>query len=470
MKIHPSIPRSAANVLVVTLFITAALGIVLASYLTMIGSQRNLTGRSEAWNRALVLAESGIEEGLAHLNQNATNAVNLGTQGWQLNGAEYTMHRDFSDGYYEVSILAGGKPLITSSGYSLAPGNYASASGSLLAAAGTISATKTYISRTVQVECDSKGALTKAIVARDTVNLNGKSVFTDSYHSYDPASSTNDGSGVAWGQYDASKRRDNGDVAVIFGLKDDINVSGAKIRGHASTGANGDIDLKGKAAIGSNKWIDDGNMGIEPGWSSDDANFSMPPVVLPFTTGVPPLSGFVGTNYYDMILDKGDYKVGNLKGKVLVRGTARILATGNVNFSTDPRKDEGIEIDPGARLEIYADCMNVTMTGKKNKKNTTSLKMGLNAGGNATNSFLFATDKCTSIDFHNMDTFTGVVYAPNAEVKLKAGSPKYYHCDVFGSISGKRITLEKNATFHYDENVGTAPGFRQYVIKSWREL
>ncbi len=470
MKIHPSLPRSAGNVLVVTLFITAAMGIVLVSYLTMIGSQRNLTARSEAWNRALVMAESGIEEGLAHLNQNATNAINLDTQGWLLSGVQYTMRRDFSDGYYEVSILAGGKPRITSSGYAVAPKNYASASGPLLATAGATSATKIYVSRKVQVECNGKAALSKAIVARDKVVLNGKNIFTDSYHSYDPASSTNDGSGVAWGQYDASTRRDNGDVAVIDGMSDVLGVSGAKIRGHASTGAGGDINLKGKAAIGSNKWIDAGNLGIEPGWSSTDANFSMPSVVLPFTTGVPPLSGLVGTNFYDMILDNGDYKVGNLKGKVLVRGNARILANGNVNFNTDPNKDEGIEMDPGARLEIYADCRDVTMTGKKNKKNRTSLRMGLNAGGNATNCFLFGTDKCQNINLHNMDSFTGVIYAPNAEVKLKAGSLKYYHCDVFGAISGLKVTLEKNATFHYDENVGTAKGFRQYVITSWVEL
>jgi hypothetical protein len=436
----------------------------------MVGSQRNLTGRSEAWNRALVLAESGIEEGLAHLNQNATNSIKLGTQGWVLSGAQYTMRRDFSDGYYEVAILAGGKPVITSTGYAVAPGNYASASGPMLAAAGTTTATPIYISRKVQVECDGKTALTKAIVARDKVNLNGKNVFTDSYHSYDPTSSTNDGSGVPWGQYDPTKRRNNGDVAVIYGMSDDLGVSDAKIRGHASTGADGDIKLHGKAAIGSNKWIDDGNKGIEPGWSNDDANFSMPSVVLPFTTGVPPVSGFVGTNHYDMILDDGDYKVGNLKGKVLVRGNARILASGSVNFDTDPKKDQGIEIDPGAHLEIYADCKDVIMTGKKNKKNQTSLRMGLNQGGNATNCFIYGTDKVKNMELHNMDTFTGVIYAPNAEVKLKAGSPKYYHCDVFGAISGFRVTLEKNATFHYDENVGTTPGMRQYVITSWREI
>ena len=87
-----------------------------------------------------------------------------------------------------------------------------------------------------------------------------------------------------------------------------------------------------------------------------------------------------------------------------------------------------------------------------------------------TDLYVFGTDKCEKIELHNMDSFTGVIYAPNAEVKLKAGSPKYYHCHVFGAISGLKVTLEKNVDFHYDENVGETPGFRLYVIKSWREL
>src|ERR1041384_8680239 len=108
------------------------------------------------------------------------------------------------------------------------------------------------------------------------------------------------------------------------------------------------------------------------------------------------------------------------------------------------------------------------MTGKKNKRSITSQRMGLNSGGNATNLFLFGTDKCLNIDLKNMDTFTGVVYAPAAKVNLKAGSPKYYHCEMFGSITGYQVTLEKNATFHYDENVANAPGWRQYVIQIGR--
>ena len=69
-----------------------------------------------------------------------------------------------------------------------------------------------------------------------------------------------------------------------------------------------------------------------------------------------------------------------------------------------------------------------------------------------------------------MDEFTGIIYAPNANIKLKAGSPKYYRCHVFGALSGYQVTLEKNAHMHYDENISTADNAKNYVIESYQEL
>ena len=69
-----------------------------------------------------------------------------------------------------------------------------------------------------------------------------------------------------------------------------------------------------------------------------------------------------------------------------------------------------------------------------------------------------------------MDEFTGIIYAPNALVTLKAGSPKYYRCHVFGSISGYQVKLEKNAQVHYDENIASTDNSKNYIIESWKEL
>ena len=108
MKI-PRSPQNSerGNILVVTLIITGLLGIVLASYLTMVSSQQTMTARSQSWNTCISLAEAGVEEALTHLNINGTTNVNLASQGWVYTNSVYFMTRELDFGYYDVSIAYG---------------------------------------------------------------------------------------------------------------------------------------------------------------------------------------------------------------------------------------------------------------------------------------------------------------------------------------------------------------------------
>jgi hypothetical protein len=110
------------------------------------------------------------------------------------------------------------------------------------------------------------------------------------------------------------------------------------------------------------------------------------------------------------------------------------------------------------------------LVGKKNKKkNPLSERVAFNDGGNATNFFYYGLEKNTKLEMKKMDEFVGLVYAPNAEVKIQGGSPKYYKAHFYGSIQGLKVKLEKNANVHYDENVGNlAPD--SFVVESWKEL
>ena len=457
----------------VTLIITGLLGIVLASYLTMVSSQQTMTARSQSWNTCISLAEAGVEEALTHLNINGTTNIHLASQGWVYTNSVYFMTRELDFGYYDVSIAYGLNPVITSTGYAPAPNTVASSGssvGAFLAKAGDKGTLGLrYIARTVQVVCQNQGSLNKAIVARDKVVLNGKNVDVDSFDSSNPSSSTPT-NGSAWGVYDAAKRRDNGDVAVIEGLSDTLTISSAKVYGRVSTGPAGDIKLNKNATVGSLAWHTAGNTGVQPGYSSSDASFSMPPVVKPYNSAVTPSGGFVGTNYYDTILAAGDWKISQFKGKVYVSGDARLLVTAKVEFKDGASDDDGIEFGPGGRLQLYVDCQDATIVGKKTKKKAVSLQTSFNEDGNATNFVYYGTDKNTTLQLSKMDEYVGVIYAPNANVTLKAGSPKYYHCNVYGSISGYRITLEKNAHFHYDEALVATDSLRKYIISSWKEL
>ena len=59
MKITPQLNTRAGSVLVVTLVLIGVMGLVLLSYLTMVGNQTKLNARSQTWNSCLVLAEAG---------------------------------------------------------------------------------------------------------------------------------------------------------------------------------------------------------------------------------------------------------------------------------------------------------------------------------------------------------------------------------------------------------------------------
>lgn len=458
------------NVLVTTLVITGLLAIVLASYLTMIGSQNTMTARSQGWNTCIAIAEAGIEEAFGHLNMNGATNANLISNGWGLKNGAYFMSRSLDNGYYEVAIVTGLKPVITSTGYAPAPLTLSSVPGPFLAAAGETPSATHYISRTVQVVCKAQGAsLSKAIVARDRIDLKGKDVNVDSFHSYDPnGSSYTNGGG--WGLYDAAKRRENGDVAVIAGLHDDLKISKSLIRGRVSTGPDGNIKVDKNAVVGSLAWHDGGNKGVQPGWSSDDANFAMPAIARPFNSGIKPIGGFVGTNYYDVILPSGDWKINQFEGKVYVAGDARLLVTSKMEFKDGSSDDDGIEFGPGARLQLYVECKEAKLVGKKRKKKDTSQNLAFNEEGNATNFLYYGLDKNEKLTLSKMDEFVGVIYAPNAAVTIKGGNAKYYKCNVFGSVSGLKVTMERSVNFHYDENIASTDGLRTYVIESWKEL
>lgn len=476
MKI-PSLPRAAlrGNILLVTLVVTGLAGLALITYLGLVSQQTKVTARSQTYQSCLTVAEAGIEDALAHLNKNGLGNPDMAAGEWKKVNGIYTVTRDLGDGYYKVSIQTGARPIITSTGYLPAPLAFASAStgaatgngGGKGGGNGGAKADTIYLSRTIKVQCRAVGRFTKAIVARSEVQLNGKNVKVDSFDSYNTNLSTMGTNG--YGTYNSNKFSANGDVAVIDGFKDTLEIKDAQIWGKVATGPDGNLKTNKSISVGDAAWHAAGTKGVQDGWATDDASFSMPSVTAPFTTGIPPIGGFIGTNYYDYILTSGDWaKNGNLQGKVYVAGNARFYVKNDIKFRDGATDDDGIEFAPGATLALYCAGREATFTGGKNKKKTTN-KLAFNDDGNATNFMFFGTDNLTKVNLSKCDEFTGIVYAPNAEIVLKAGSAKYYHCNVTGALLGFRVKLEKNASLHYDENIANLEA-ESYVIESWTEV
>jgi hypothetical protein len=145
------------------------------------------------------------------------------------------------------------------------------------------------IARAVCVKVSNSSLFGGAMVAKNGIDLNGNNILTDSFDSSDPAKSTN-------GQYDPAKAGDCGDVATDSGVINSLNLGNANIYGHARTGPGGSIALGPSGAIGAHSWQAANSSGIESGWVSTDANFTFPNMILPYTSGLTPLSGAIVTS------------------------------------------------------------------------------------------------------------------------------------------------------------------------------
>jgi hypothetical protein len=446
------------STLMLTLFVTAIVGFVLAAYLTLIRGQNQNVSRSQAWNATVAVIEAGVEDALTHLNRHGS--TNLFCDGWQFINGEYVMQRTVGENYYVVAItnfVAGtnsnNSPSINSQGYVQMPVVVASAQNAFFAAAGvTESGGRTYLARGVRATTRKDFIFAKGMVARDTINLKGNNIASDSFDSSDPNYSTN-------GLYDPTKTRDNGDIATNSSLTNSVNVGNADIMGHVSTGPNGSVDIGPNGAVGSKDWVNTHNKGIESGWRTDDMNVDFPDVQVPFSGGAfTPGNGLIGTTNCTYLLVAGNYQLDRLTldsdKKLYVAGNAVLYVTGDVSITGNAN----IEIATGASLQLYVGGTSANLGGNG----------VINNAGNATNFYYKGLPGNTSLSIVGNGTFTGLIYAPNAELSL-SGSGNNTTDFVGASVSNTSV-MNGHYNFHYDEALKKYGPARGYIVNGWNEI
>jgi hypothetical protein len=319
----------------------------------------------------------------------------------------------------------------------------------LLAAAAVNVGGVQYIARAVQVVAKKEGMFSKAMVAKDQIDMTGNGSGTDSFDSTNPLYSTN-------GMYDPTRARDNGDVATNSGLTNSIGVGNADIKGHLETGPGGTASVGANGTVGSLAWHNAGNNGIEPGWARDDMNIYLPDVQLPFTGGAfAPVSGTVTGAVYKYLLTGGDYEISSLtlgsSERLAVTGNATLLVDGNVTITG------GIDIMPGGSLKLYVAGPSATIGGT-----------GVNNTGRATNFVYFGLPGNTSLTLPSNGDFVGCIYAPEVALKLSGGGSTMLH--FVGACVARSIKVNGHYTFHYDEALRGSGQWQDFVIISWVEL
>ena len=430
MRISTS--QKGGSVLVITLILCVLVGLMLAAYLNLVGSQNKFTQRSQVWNNVIPLCEAGVEEALTHINYSGTTS-NFAINGWVLSNTNYIKTRTNSDGRYQMSISTDIQPVITVQGFLLVP------------------VQTNYLSRTVQVKTTLNRRFPQAVLAKGAISMGGNAIAVNSFNSTNSAYNTG-------GQYDPLKARDQATVATDSKTAGSVSIGNANVFGKAATGPGGTVVLN-NGTVGDTAWdSNNANRGaIEPGHSANDMNIYIPDVKLPpsLLGAAPPgpqisILGVVTANY---LLTSGDYALDSINlsssSKILVTGKARLYVRGSTSMSGQAQ----IEILPGGSLEFYS-------------AGTASFGGGgvLNDPGNAANFAFYGLPSCTSVSYGGNAGFIGTIYAPEASVTMQGTS------DMVGAFVGNTVTLGGNGSMHYDEALQGDPTEGRYLVASWLEL
>lgn len=393
----------------------AVIGVAIAAFLSLVSARGNASMRSQAWNACIAVAEAGLEEALAHAKLHFES--NMVCNGWTLSGSNYFLTRQIESNYYRVFISTNVPYVMRSEGYVYMPW------------------ANRYVRRTIRLDTISQSMFSKALVVKNSVQMNGNNVRVDSYDSRDPLKST-------MGQYDVTKAQANGDVACTDGLLDSLSVGNANVWGRVITGPRGTVAVGPGGAVGGRIWQMNNNQGIEPGYWLTDMNMNFPPVTAPFTTATPPSSS--GT--WDAVVDTGNYMLSSFNGKMIVRGNATVYITGSADITT-------LQIQNKSHLKLYVGGNRLGLSTVKNE----------NTVINATNLAIFGLPTCRQFDLSQNTELTGMIYMPNAKFKLYGGM------EVSGCVVAAGAELTGHSKFHYDEALTPKGPPRGFLVSSWNE-
>ena len=442
--------REQGTVLFVSLAVCAILGILIGSYLYLIQTQHLSVTRAQNWDGALVMAEAGVEEAMAHLNSGiGTN--NFATNSWGSLGSGIVGKTNFvGTSYAVISIqtqpaVTNSFPVIFSTAYVPGP-----IGGPML-------------SRTIQVMTKAKtagGVGNGAIVAQGPINLSGTGVTVDSFDSSDPNYSTG-------GLYDPAKAKANGSIMTTSTLSNAMSVMESKIYGttHTVPGVQTIVDTskQGTGSVGDLAWVNGGNVGIESGYSAQDASYTFTDVTLPNLAWLTPVS-LKGGNQLKTNGISFPYVLGNISPWQIADLSSSIYITDPnviiyVSSSLSLGSGTEIYIAPGASVTMYVGAASASIGGQ-----------GIvNANGVAQDFIYKGLPSNTSLGLQGNASFTGQFYAPEADITLGGGGSS--PMDFAGQILGNSFKMNGHFTVHYDEHLAAGnTAFAGYAASLWNEL
>ncbi|MDQ8201654.1 hypothetical protein [Pelagicoccus sp. SDUM812003] len=432
------------SALLASVIIALVVGLWVASAIQSSLTEYKLSLRYLDMQKALNLAESGLEEGIrAYKASNWT--------GWN----------SHSNGYYkEESVVAQDWGLEGTIKIFITKGS----SSPQLAAEGTVTSTNgTTVSKQILVKFKRSSLFSNGLLSRRQIIMNGTGVTVDSYDSrlgdYTPAPSE-------------ANRFANGNVGSMMLHNEDPLLNQANIYGYISVAGEFDFEKsfhkKGiLGPLGSPERFQD------PDRVTEDFYADLPPVEVPSYGSwddVRDLNG--GASDINGPLTLGDpsdttpaeYQAERISlsgaGDVLtINGPVTLFVRRNVSVSGNG----AIRVTENGSLTLYSqESLSITGNGSLDGMQNETKKPEKFMIYNTT-----PTEGGTSVDVAGNGKVYAVVYAPNSNIHLQGGGSSG---TVHGSMVGWEITLSGGYAFHYDEALADLGGGGTMAIEHWREL
>jgi hypothetical protein len=160
------------------------------------------------------------------------------------------------------------------------------------------------------------------------------------------------------------------------------------------------------------------------------------------------------TNTYNYVL-MGDrkYVASSLSGSICVAGPNVTLVMPNGLSGA-----ESFTFNQGANVLVYSGGSSVTINGNQY----------LNPNFNPASFIVFCTPSVTTFTLNGNGQFTGVLVAPNANIKMNGGGNS--NVDFCGSLMVNSCTMNGHYSFHYDESLSHQPSNGRFLISGWDEI
>lgn len=456
------------TVLMVALILSAAIGISLTSYLVLAEQTAKMSNRSFYINAAQDFCDLGVEQALWCMN-NSNN--------WS--GGDFTPVSGATSQYYATFPSA-------TTYYNLSAG----------------------VKGQVKIWADVSNPNIPHIVVRSILTLNGGSTLSKEAEAYmkiasyfssgmvgqtitfdgkvkaDSWNSNPSGDGITSVPYSSSVANDQASVGAVSLTASALYDGNGRVAGSALVASDDSsgINLQPQGAVGNATFISSGQDGLQPGNVTYDFVADFPDVTAPAT--VNPLSSegnitLPQTNAAGAIIDtpsadgKYYYSLSEIdlsSGQALtVNGNVVIVTSNTTGTTVSSTGNSGVYINSGGSLAIYtAGDVSLAGNGVLNGSNNSSytyanrpINFAIYGTRSATTA---ATSGEQSIQIAGNGYLSGVVYAPNANVKVNGNA------DVLGAIVGNSVTMNGSANFHYDESLASVGNSGLWKIRKWREL